>query len=73
MAYLCCVTEDRKEEVKFKDILVVKEFPDVFQDEITGLSPSREIDFEIELEPRARPISKPSYRTAPAELKELKV
>jgi len=48
---------------------IVNEFPE----EIHGLSPKREIDFEIESEPRACPISKPSYRMALAELQELKV
>ena len=72
-AYLRCVTKDRKEEVRLEDIPVVKEFPDVSLEEIPRLPPKREIDFEIELEPRARPISKPLYRMAPAKLKELKV
>jgi len=52
---------------------VVKEFPDVFPKDILGLPPKRETDFEIELEPRACPISKPQYRMAPTELEELKV
>jgi len=59
--------------VKLEDIPVVKEFSDVFPAEIPGLPPKKEIDFEIELEPSARPISKPLYRMAPAELRELKI
>ena len=69
VAYLCYVTEDRKEEVKLEDIPVVKEFSDMFPEEIPGLLPKREIDFEIELEPGAHPISKSPYRIAPSELK----
>jgi len=65
--------EDRKEKVKIKDIPVVKEFPDVFPEEIPRLAPRKEIDFKIELELEARPISKPLYRMAPAELKESKM
>ena len=41
-------------------------------EEIPGLPSKREIDFEIELEPSAWPISKLPYRMAPAELRELK-
>ena len=52
---------------------MVKEFLDVFLEEIPGLPPKSEIDFEIELEMEACPISKPPYRMAPVELKELKV
>ena len=72
-AYLCCFTEDRKEEMKLEDIPVVREFSDVFSEEILGLPLKREIDFKIELEPEERPISKPPYRMTPAELRELKV
>ena len=52
---------------------MVKEFPDLFPKEIQGLTPKREIDFEIELKSGACPISKPPYRMAPMELKEVKV
>ena len=45
--------------MKLEDIPVVKEFPDIFLEEIPRLPPKREISFEIELEPTARPISKP--------------
>ncbi|KAA0061277.1 pol protein [Cucumis melo var. makuwa] len=52
---------------------VVREYPDVFPDELPGLPPLREIDFAIELEPDTAPILRAPYRMAPAELKELKV
>ena len=52
---------------------MVKEFSDVFPEEIPRLPPKREIDFDMELEPRARYISNPPYRMTPAKLKELKV
>ena len=71
--FLCYVNEDKNRDVKLNDIPVVKEFPAIFFEEIPGLPPKRKIDFEIELEPSARPISKPPYRMAPAELRELKV
>ena len=51
----------------------MREYPDVFPDELPGLSPLREVDFAIELEPGTAPISRAPYRMAPAELKELKV
>ena len=72
-AFLWYVSEVKDKDVKLEDILVVKEFPDVFPEEIPGLPPKRKIDFEIELEPSARPIPKPPYRVAPAELRELKI
>jgi len=51
---------------------VVREFSDVFPDEVLGLPPSREIEFSIDLVPRAGPVSIAPYRMAPAELAELK-
>ena len=67
------MTEDKKEETRLEDIPIIKEFPNVFLEEILGLPTKREIDFEIELELGLRPISTPPYRMAPIELKELKV
>nr|GFB88505.1 putative reverse transcriptase domain, aspartic peptidase domain protein [Tanacetum cinerariifolium] len=48
------------------------EFPDVFPDELPGIPPVREVEFNIELIPGAEPIFKSPYRMAPVELKELK-
>ena len=48
------------------------DFPEVFPDELPGLPPSREVEFEIELTPGTTPVSMAPYRMAPAELKELK-
>jgi len=67
------VIKDKNRDLKLRDIPVVKEFPDILPEEIPGLLPKRETDFEIELEPSARPISKPPYRMTPANLRELKV
>nr|GFB75215.1 putative reverse transcriptase domain-containing protein [Tanacetum cinerariifolium] len=50
----------------------VFEFPDVFPDELPGIPPVREVEFNIERIPGAEPISKTPYRMAPIELKELK-
>ncbi|XP_070013197.1 uncharacterized protein [Nicotiana sylvestris] len=53
---------------------VFSEFPDVFSDELLGISREsvREIEFSIDVPPYTIPLSIPLYRMAPAELKELK-
>ena len=51
----------------------MREFPEVFLEKLLGLPPKREIDYKINLMPGTEPISKPSYRMAPTELRELKV
>nr|GFD40759.1 putative reverse transcriptase domain-containing protein [Tanacetum cinerariifolium] len=40
---------------------IVSEFPDVFPDELRGIPPVREVEFNIELIPGAEPISKAPY------------
>ena len=70
--YLAYVVETGKEGTTFDEIPVVREFPDVFPDDITGLPPDREVEFTIDLIPGTEPISIPPYRMAPAELRELK-
>ncbi|VVA35062.1 PREDICTED: retrotransposon, partial [Prunus dulcis] len=71
--YLAHVLDTRKQGLKLEDIPVVRDFPDVFPDDLPGLPPHREIEFTIELLPGTSPISQAPYRMAPAELKELKV
>ncbi|XP_075515553.1 uncharacterized protein LOC142550200 [Primulina tabacum] len=71
--YLAMVSEVRGEvELKLEDIPIMREFPDVFPEELSGTVPNREVEFEFNLVPGAAPISKAPYRMAPAELKELK-
>ena len=70
--FLCHATKTEDIGPSLEDIPVVKEFPDVFPDEIPGMSPLREVEFCIDLTPGATSISKVPYRMAPAELKELK-
>ena len=62
----------RQEGTRLEDIPIVKEFPDIFPDYISGLPPDRAIEFVIELIPGTEPISIPPYRMVSAELKELK-
>ena len=52
---------------------VVCKYEDVFQDELPGLPPSRDVDFYIELHPSTLPISMTPHRMALVELQGLKV
>jgi hypothetical protein len=53
------------------NIHVVRDFPDVFLEELPGMPPDREVEFVIDLLPRTTPISRP-YMMSVEELKELK-
>ena len=52
-------------------IPVICEFPDVFPNDLPRLSPDRDVEFSIELEPSTTPISWHPYRMAPKELAEM--
>ncbi|KAL0545083.1 hypothetical protein IC582_020224 [Cucumis melo] len=70
---LASVVDTREADVSLSSEPVVRDYPDVFPEELPGLPPHREVEFAIELEPGTVPISRAPYRMAPAELKELKV
>ncbi|GJR92993.1 putative reverse transcriptase domain-containing protein [Tanacetum coccineum] len=65
---LACIKADEK---KFDDIRVVRDFPEVFPDDLSGLPPVREIEFRIDLIPGVSPVVKSPYRLAPSEMLEL--
>jgi hypothetical protein len=54
------------------EVLVVKEFPDVFPEELPGMPPVQDIEFVIELKSGTTPIYKTPYRMTTPELAELK-
>ncbi|GKG07569.1 hypothetical protein Tco_0330538 [Tanacetum coccineum] len=60
-------TGDKKQE----EIVVVRDFPEVFPNDLYGLPPIRETEFRIELIPGATPVAKSPYRLEPTELEEL--
>ncbi|GKB17344.1 putative reverse transcriptase domain-containing protein [Tanacetum coccineum] len=56
---------------KLKDIVVVRNFSEVFPDDLSGLPPSREIEFCINLILGAMLVAKSPYRLAPSKMEEL--
>ncbi|GJY77919.1 putative reverse transcriptase domain-containing protein [Tanacetum coccineum] len=58
---------DKKQE----EIVVVRDFPEVFPDDLSGLPPIREIEFQIELILGATPVAKSPYRLTPSEMQGL--
>nr|GEW71846.1 retrotransposon protein, putative, Ty3-gypsy subclass [Tanacetum cinerariifolium] len=53
-----------------KEIVVFRDFFEVFPNDLSGLPPVREIKFQIELIPGAMPVAKSPYRLTPSELEE---
>jgi hypothetical protein len=60
-------------ELKLEDIHVIREFLDVFPDDLPGMPPEMAIECKIELQPGTAPIAKAPYKMSPMEMKELKI
>ncbi|KAK9024146.1 hypothetical protein V6N11_004323 [Hibiscus sabdariffa] len=71
--FLATILNTKSSLSQIEEIRTVKEFPDVFPEELHGLPPDRDVEFEIETYPGSAPVSMAPYRMAPKELKELKV
>ncbi|KAE8723570.1 Detected protein of unknown function [Hibiscus syriacus] len=71
--FIACILNTKGALSTIEEIRTVSEFPDVFPEELPGLPPDREVEFEIETYSGSSPISMTPYRMAPKELKELKV
>ncbi|GJS06093.1 putative reverse transcriptase domain-containing protein [Tanacetum coccineum] len=63
--------EDKSEEKRLKGVLIVREFPEVFLEDLPGIPPTRQVEFQIDLVPGTAPVARASYRLAPSEMKEL--
>ncbi|GJW15982.1 putative reverse transcriptase domain-containing protein [Tanacetum coccineum] len=58
-------------EKRLEDVPIIREFPKVFPDDLLGLPPARQVEFQINLVLGAAPIARTPYRLAPAEMQEL--
>nr|GEX54580.1 putative reverse transcriptase domain-containing protein [Tanacetum cinerariifolium] len=58
----------KSEERRLEDVSIVHEFPEVFLEDLPGLPPARQVEFQIDLVPGAAPVVRASYRLAPAEM-----
>ena len=63
----------KRSQIELENILVVKYFPNVFPEELPGISPVREVDLSIEILLGTTPTHRAPYMMAPTELKELKI
>nr|GEW18670.1 hypothetical protein [Tanacetum cinerariifolium] len=65
------VVEKELAERCLEGVPVICKFPEVFPEDLPGLPPPRQVEFEIELVPRAAFVTRAPYRLAPSEMKEL--
>nr|GFD53436.1 putative reverse transcriptase domain-containing protein [Tanacetum cinerariifolium] len=63
--------EDKSEKEQLEDVPIVRDFPEVFPEDLLGLPPIRPMEFQIDLVPGVAPVTRAPYRLAPSEMKEL--
>ncbi|GKA72002.1 putative reverse transcriptase domain-containing protein [Tanacetum coccineum] len=64
-------TKDKSKEKRLEDVLIVREFPKVFPEDLLGLPAARQVEFQINLVPGAAPVVRALYRLTPAKMQEL--
>ena len=72
-AFLALVLDSKRGQIELENILVMKDFSDVFPKELPGIPPVREVDLSIEILLGTTLTSRAPYRMTPTELKELKI
>ncbi|KAI3702757.1 hypothetical protein L6452_28509 [Arctium lappa] len=73
VSFLAYAIDTKLDQRKLDDVRVVREFPDVFPEDLPGLPPDSVVDFRIDLIPGAAPIARAPYRLAPTEMQEMVV
>ncbi|KAD4385881.1 hypothetical protein E3N88_26050 [Mikania micrantha] len=68
--FLAHVVEKKDKGKSVQDIPIIRDYPEVFLDDLQGIPPVRQVEFRIDLVPGANPIAKSPYRLAPSKLQE---
>ncbi|GJU28496.1 reverse transcriptase domain-containing protein [Tanacetum coccineum] len=63
--------EDKSKEKQLEEVPIVQDFPEVFPEDLPGIPPTRQVEFQIDLIPGAASVARAPYRLAPSEMKEL--
>ncbi|GJV42872.1 putative reverse transcriptase domain-containing protein [Tanacetum coccineum] len=63
--------KDKSKEKRLEDVPIVQDFSEVFPEDLPGIPPTRQVEFQIDLIPGAAPVARAPYRLAPSEMKEL--
>ncbi|GKE01739.1 putative reverse transcriptase domain-containing protein [Tanacetum coccineum] len=63
--------KDKSEEKRLEDVPIVRDFPEMFPEDLLGIPPARQVEFQIDLVPGAALVAQAPYRLAPSEMKDL--
>ncbi|GJX06890.1 putative reverse transcriptase domain-containing protein [Tanacetum coccineum] len=56
---------------RLEDVLIVRDFPEVFPEDLSGIPPAQQVEFQIDLIPVVALLAWAPYRLAPSKMKEL--
>ncbi|GJW95552.1 putative reverse transcriptase domain-containing protein [Tanacetum coccineum] len=62
---------DKSKEKRLNDVPIVRDFPEVFLEDLPGLPPTRQVEFQIDLVPGTAPVARSPYRLSPSNMQEL--
>ncbi|GJU65821.1 putative reverse transcriptase domain-containing protein [Tanacetum coccineum] len=62
--------KDKSEEKRLEDVPIVRDFPKVFPEDLPGIPPAQQVEFQIDLVPGAALVARTPYRLAPSKMKE---
>ncbi|GJZ15815.1 putative reverse transcriptase domain-containing protein [Tanacetum coccineum] len=63
--------KDKSEGKRLEDVPIIRDFPEVFLEDLPGIPPARQVEFQIDLVPGAAPVARAPYQLAPSEMKDL--
>ncbi|GKD43722.1 putative reverse transcriptase domain-containing protein [Tanacetum coccineum] len=63
--------KDESKEKRLEDVPTVRDFPEVFPEDLPRLPPIRQVEFQIDLVLGVAPVARAPYRLAPSEMEEL--
>ncbi|GJR72362.1 hypothetical protein Tco_0084727 [Tanacetum coccineum] len=61
----------RLKDVPNEDVPIVRDFPKVFPEDLSGIPLARQVEFQIDLVPGAARVARAPYQLAPSEMKKL--
>ncbi|KAD4180245.1 hypothetical protein E3N88_28836 [Mikania micrantha] len=70
-AFLEHVVEKKPNKKTVEDVPIIRDYPEVFPEDLPGHPPARQVEFRIDLIPGANLVGKSPYRLAPSEMQEL--
>ncbi|GJR48822.1 putative reverse transcriptase domain-containing protein [Tanacetum coccineum] len=64
-------SDNKSREKRLEDVPIVRDFPEVIPEDLPGLPPTRQVEFQIDLVLGAAPVARSPYHLAPSKMQDL--